>query len=367
MDQHDVGAWSGTVPGRRIAAARSSATGSSSPTRSTSAGPRRPWCCCRPGRSSTRGSGRPRCPTWPGTSGWSPSTAGAAGRSGRPVGAAAYADGEYAADTLAVLDATGTDRAVLVGFSCGVAWSVHVAAAGTPSGSAASSRSRPSCGLAIGEPGAGGVRLRRAARHHPGLGEVQQSTTGCAGGYDGLPASSSSAQMFPEPHSTKQIEDCVGWATADRLRRDPGRTPPPAGWACTAPSGSPWSRCAPSVTLPGARGPRHRGPDPAGRDRRRLAELTGGDLVAARGRRARAAGPRAGARSTTSIREFAEQGRIRRPSDPHLGPGAAAAAAGALPVLADRARPRPARRGDRRRAARAPPGPRRSTGWPRTR
>ena len=35
---------------------------------------------------------------------------------------------EYAADTVAVLDATGTDRAVLVGLSCGATWAVHVAA-----------------------------------------------------------------------------------------------------------------------------------------------------------------------------------------------------------------------------------------------
>ena len=50
------------------------------------------------------------------------------GASGRPAGAAAYTDVEYAADTVAVMDDAGVDRAVLVSLSCGGTWSVHVAA-----------------------------------------------------------------------------------------------------------------------------------------------------------------------------------------------------------------------------------------------
>src|SRR5438105_9502612 len=41
------------------------------------------------------------------------------GRSDRPQDAAAYAEREFAADTLAVLDATETEQAVIVGFSLG--------------------------------------------------------------------------------------------------------------------------------------------------------------------------------------------------------------------------------------------------------
>jgi pimeloyl-ACP methyl ester carboxylesterase len=41
------------------------------------------------------------------------------GRSDRPESAAAYAESEFAADALAVMDATGTDRAVLVSLSMG--------------------------------------------------------------------------------------------------------------------------------------------------------------------------------------------------------------------------------------------------------
>ena len=40
------------------------------------------------------------------------------GRSDRPAGTAAYLEDEFADDTLAVMDATGTGRATLVGLSC---------------------------------------------------------------------------------------------------------------------------------------------------------------------------------------------------------------------------------------------------------
>ena len=47
----------------------------------------------------------------------------------RPAfGAAAYAEGEFAADTIAVMDATDTRDAVLVALSSGANWAVHVAA-----------------------------------------------------------------------------------------------------------------------------------------------------------------------------------------------------------------------------------------------
>jgi pimeloyl-ACP methyl ester carboxylesterase len=50
------------------------------------------------------------------------------GRSDRPEGAAAYSEREFAADALAVLDATATERAVLVSLSCGALWSTLLAA-----------------------------------------------------------------------------------------------------------------------------------------------------------------------------------------------------------------------------------------------
>ena len=50
------------------------------------------------------------------------------GRSDRPAEPEAYSHLEFAADTLAVLDATDTPDGVLVGLSCGALWGVQVAA-----------------------------------------------------------------------------------------------------------------------------------------------------------------------------------------------------------------------------------------------
>jgi pimeloyl-ACP methyl ester carboxylesterase/predicted glycosyltransferase len=50
------------------------------------------------------------------------------GASSRPAGAEAYADRVQADDALAVLDATGTERATLVALSAGVPWAIHLAA-----------------------------------------------------------------------------------------------------------------------------------------------------------------------------------------------------------------------------------------------
>src|SRR5947199_9071124 len=50
------------------------------------------------------------------------------GRSDRPLEPAAYDETEFAADALAVLDATGTDRAVLVSLSRGAERSLLLAA-----------------------------------------------------------------------------------------------------------------------------------------------------------------------------------------------------------------------------------------------
>jgi pimeloyl-ACP methyl ester carboxylesterase/predicted glycosyltransferase len=49
------------------------------------------------------------------------------GRSDRPIGAKAYDEREFAADAVAVLDATGSDRAVIVGFSLGAQRSLLLA------------------------------------------------------------------------------------------------------------------------------------------------------------------------------------------------------------------------------------------------
>ena len=139
------------------------------------------------------------------------------GGSGRPVGAAAYANAEYAADTVAVMDAAGVDRAVLVGplVRCRV---------GRPGG-----RRAP-------RPGAGARRDRAAVRvvaaARPGRARhvrrpASDGTEGWAkynkhhwldGGYDDF-VEFFFAQMFHEPHSTKQIEDGDRLGARGRARR----------------------------------------------------------------------------------------------------------------------------------------------------
>jgi pimeloyl-ACP methyl ester carboxylesterase len=50
------------------------------------------------------------------------------GNSDRPLEAAAYTEAEFAADALAVLDATATESAAIVAFSCGILWGALLAA-----------------------------------------------------------------------------------------------------------------------------------------------------------------------------------------------------------------------------------------------
>ncbi len=131
------------------------------------------------------------------------------GGSDRPTGAAAYANAEYAADTVAVMDAAGVDRAVLVGLSSGAAWAAQVAA---------EHPQRVQGLVAIG-PVCGSFQPR-------GQGELatytdpQQGSEGWAkynrhhwleGGYDDF-VEFFFAQMFHEPHSTRQREEAAAWA-----------------------------------------------------------------------------------------------------------------------------------------------------------
>ena len=73
------------------------------------------------------------------------------GKSDRPTEAALYADDAFAEDAIAVLDAVGVDRAVLVGFSCGVTYALH-AAARHPERVAGLFGVAPACGLGFSHP-----------------------------------------------------------------------------------------------------------------------------------------------------------------------------------------------------------------------
>jgi pimeloyl-ACP methyl ester carboxylesterase len=138
------------------------------------------------------------------------------GRSDRPQGAEAYAIREFAADTLAVMDATATERAVVVGVSCAALWGV-VLAAEHPERVAGAAFIGPSVPLAPPLPERTVYPFdeqlatdRGWAKYniHHWLRDYRDFLEFFVG------------KCFTEPHSTKPVEDAVGWAlgtTADVL------------------------------------------------------------------------------------------------------------------------------------------------------
>jgi pimeloyl-ACP methyl ester carboxylesterase len=130
------------------------------------------------------------------------------GRSDRPAEPEAYAEAEFAADALAVMDATETERAVLVSLSLGAQRSLLLAAEHPARilgavfiGPSVALAARPSERAVIErfdellDTDEGWAKYNRHywLRDHRGFLEFFFSN------------------MFNEPHSTKQIEDCVGW------------------------------------------------------------------------------------------------------------------------------------------------------------
>jgi pimeloyl-ACP methyl ester carboxylesterase/predicted glycosyltransferase len=131
------------------------------------------------------------------------------GRSTRPVGSAPYTHTEFTADTLAVLDVTSTEQAVLVALSCGTLWAVQLAA-DHPARVLGIVTLGPAVALApahpdrevfpFEEPIAETRGWAKYNRHH-----WQRDFPDFLDFFF--------SQMFTEPHSTKQIEDCLGWAS----------------------------------------------------------------------------------------------------------------------------------------------------------
>jgi pimeloyl-ACP methyl ester carboxylesterase/predicted glycosyltransferase len=129
------------------------------------------------------------------------------GRSDRPLVPTAYATEEYVADALAVLDATATQRAVLVSLSMGAQWALLLAAehADRVAGAAFIGASLP-------------IPPRFDIRVVNSFDDVLDTDEGWAKynrhywlkDYRGF-LEFFFAQCYNEPHSTKQIEDCVEW------------------------------------------------------------------------------------------------------------------------------------------------------------
>ena len=219
------------VRGSRRRRRRRCATGSSSPTRSTTpCRARRRSCSSRRGRSSRRGSGRRRSASSRGTTASITFDGRGSGRSGRPVGAAAYTDVEYAADIVAVLDATGTEHG-RAGHRV-----VRRVVGGARRRQAPVARDRPAGHRAVVRAGRRHARprprpVRRAARHHPAAGPSTTSTTGSAAG---TTTSSGSSSRGCSPSRTRPSRSRTASAGRTRSRRRRSRTARPAGSAATA-------------------------------------------------------------------------------------------------------------------------------------
>jgi pimeloyl-ACP methyl ester carboxylesterase len=138
------------------------------------------------------------------------------GRSDRPTEPSAYDEREFALDALAVLDATATDRAVLVGYSLGaprglilaaehperVAGAVFIGPSYSGGGEPLPERVLPWEDELDGDEGWAKYNRHYWVRDYRGFLDF----------FFG--------KVFGEPHSTKQIEDCVGWGletTAETL------------------------------------------------------------------------------------------------------------------------------------------------------
>jgi pimeloyl-ACP methyl ester carboxylesterase/predicted glycosyltransferase len=197
-----------------------------------------------------------------------------AGRSDRPHEPDRYAPAEVTADLLAVLDAAGVTKTILVAHCHAVPWALRLAA-DHPERVAGVVAIAPNVAVApphphaveaeqrwadpVDAPAGWSMRNRHFWRQDGGYREWIEFFFG---------------QQLPEPHSTKQYEDTVGWAldtdAEAMIAEREGRAALPAGEAealCRR------VRCPVHVL--------HGSDDrcqPVARARR-LAELTGGDLV----------------------------------------------------------------------------------------
>ena len=131
------------------------------------------------------------------------------GRSDRPRDPAAYADAAFASDIRAVLDATGTERAVLAGFCTGFIWALLFATA-EPQRVTASSRSRRPCRSRQRTPGHGTRAPSTTSSTPPRDGRRRTGTTGGGTGGD---TSSSSCRRSP-PSRIPPSPTTISWSGA---------------------------------------------------------------------------------------------------------------------------------------------------------
>ena len=139
------------------------------------------------------------------------------GRSDRPAEPEAYAESEFAADAIAVMNATATERAIIVGFSMGAQRALLLAA---------NHPERVEAAVFIGASYQGGGEALPERTVYEWEDELE-TEEGWAKynrwywlrDYRGF-LEFFFSQMFTEPHSTKPIEDGIGWGletTAETL------------------------------------------------------------------------------------------------------------------------------------------------------
>jgi pimeloyl-ACP methyl ester carboxylesterase/predicted glycosyltransferase len=131
------------------------------------------------------------------------------GLSDRPRGAEAYRTDQYIADALAVMDATNTARAVVIGLSQGGHFAA-ILTARHPERVISAMLVAPSAPFGPNIPGQSSKGFLESRNTDEGWAKFnrhywQRDYRGFAEFFFG--------EAFSEPHSTKQIEDGVGWAT----------------------------------------------------------------------------------------------------------------------------------------------------------
>ncbi|HYZ47248.1 MAG TPA: alpha/beta hydrolase [Actinomycetota bacterium] len=131
------------------------------------------------------------------------------GRSDRPETPAAYAEEEFAQDALCVLDETGTNSAIVVGFSMGARRGLILAADHAERVEAAVFIG-PSVPIAARTPERAAARERFWKELGSNEGWNKYNAHFWLTNYPDF-LQFFFGQVFSEPHSTKPIEDCVGW------------------------------------------------------------------------------------------------------------------------------------------------------------
>lgn len=193
------------------------------------------------------------------------------GGSGTPATAAGFADRLQIDDAWAVLDAVGADQAVLVGLCTGAGYVVLMAAE-------APERVLGICainpGLQLSPPLPHKVAYDFDAPRDSYQGWQKMNRHYWLADWPDF-ADFFFGEMFPEPHSTKQREDCVGWAlqTTPEAMILAGYSPPYPGDEPQTVAAAAAVRCPVLViagSLDACQNPERS---------RRLAEITGGELV----------------------------------------------------------------------------------------